>query len=392
MTFQTPSGFTQIDTDSGTATITAAKPNMSIVGTGGTTTSATGNVINVSSQDPAVSEAENLGIDYNSGTGVFTLLSSDKTNLSASNPGFIRFQNESDPGANFNVKVEQNYRFIDSNGTSQIANNLFGIGSGIWDSNMPMFIYAIYNASLDDLAIGISRIPKRLNSTLNLGSIGNASINSSNDDSSIFLLQKSDGMGGWIDQTPGDFLNKPAQKIGAFVIRKTTSTDWTVQNLTFDTAGIGLSLDDRTFAFPSGLFGATSGSYLRVASGTPPTWSLLSSSYRFYKGNKISVRYNANNQTIGSGGAQMWLTIPFRAPGAPNNESGEILGNGYGSFPRKFLTLNNAEAVSGEHHLANIFALISGSSTILLSNTNNTFVTDVNAGVGIQLDYWLSDV
>ena len=54
MTFQTPSGFTQIDTDSGTATITNTKPNLDIVGTGGVSTSATGNTITVDGSDIAL--------------------------------------------------------------------------------------------------------------------------------------------------------------------------------------------------------------------------------------------------------------------------------------------------------------------------------------------------
>ena len=47
MTFQSGTGFTQIITDSGTATISAAKPNLSIVGANQTSTSASGNVITV---------------------------------------------------------------------------------------------------------------------------------------------------------------------------------------------------------------------------------------------------------------------------------------------------------------------------------------------------------
>lgn len=47
MTFQTPSGFTEVSTDSGNATITNTKPNLDIVGTNGVSTSASGNTITV---------------------------------------------------------------------------------------------------------------------------------------------------------------------------------------------------------------------------------------------------------------------------------------------------------------------------------------------------------
>ena len=52
MTFQSGTGFTQIDTDSGTATISAAKPNLSFVGANQTSTSASGNVITVNTTVP----------------------------------------------------------------------------------------------------------------------------------------------------------------------------------------------------------------------------------------------------------------------------------------------------------------------------------------------------
>jgi len=47
MTFNTGTGFTQVNTDSGTATITAAKPNLEIVGGTNADTSASGNTITV---------------------------------------------------------------------------------------------------------------------------------------------------------------------------------------------------------------------------------------------------------------------------------------------------------------------------------------------------------
>ena len=62
MTFQTPSGFTQIDTDSGTATITNTKPNTSIVGDNGITTSASGSAITVDGTD--------IGIEFVQSTNV----------------------------------------------------------------------------------------------------------------------------------------------------------------------------------------------------------------------------------------------------------------------------------------------------------------------------------
>lgn len=62
MTFQTPSGFTQIDTDSGTATITNTKPNTSIVGDNGITTSASGSAITVDGTDIGLEFIQNSSI------------------------------------------------------------------------------------------------------------------------------------------------------------------------------------------------------------------------------------------------------------------------------------------------------------------------------------------
>lgn len=97
MTFQSGTGFTEVSTDSGNATITNTKPNLDIVGTGDATTSASGNIITVDStpngntsinkiilQDDFIGKQK---FDYITGLSSFNPSGSD----SADHPGVVRY-------------------------------------------------------------------------------------------------------------------------------------------------------------------------------------------------------------------------------------------------------------------------------------------------------------
>lgn len=340
MTFQSGTGFTEIETDSGNATTTAAKPNIAIKGSGGASTSASGNEILVNAGSGGTGEVEtfnNLGFSYDAGTGVFTIHSDDGTDLNSSN-GFVRlWQSGGKIGLNKVYTIDQNYRFIDSNGTSQIDGNLFGKTSGdLWDEDMPMYVYAVSDSTNTDVWFAISRLPWFVETT-EVQFLGSSSSTTANQESSFYFLQKWDGAT-WVDPTLSDYAQMPCRAIGNFLVQGSAADDWTVQSLTSSTT-MGTLAFDRVYTMPTGVHGAGSGNYMFTSSGTPPTFATQNYEYYlsaqgFWWGN-----FEFSNITNGSTASATLLPIPFRFTGTNN----DYLGNG------TFINMSGTPRVTSLH-------------------------------------------
>jgi hypothetical protein len=167
-------------------------------------------------------DSVNLAFSYASGTGTFTVHDAQGGALSASNPGFIKFQDPDNPGYYKYISVEANQDFIDDAGSSEIINNLFGFPSGTAVGDDVTFtLYAVSNDDMDAVAFMISRDPTAYNSpaAANIGAPDDAVADQYGD---FFALDS-------LDETLYD--SNPCTAIGTFRMQMSASDDWTVQTI-----------------------------------------------------------------------------------------------------------------------------------------------------------------
>lgn len=291
-------------------------------------------------------DAENIGIAYNSGTGVFTVQGGDGNALSATNPGYINIQSKSVPGKQIKVAVTANQSFIDDVGSSEIIGNLFGLTTGVAATNViPFFIYAVLNDSENAIAFMISRYPNTRISPVNT-KIGKSGSAVADTQGSFFSLA---------NITVTDYDSNPCLSIGSFRMTMSASDDWTVSTLTFSD-GIGCFQESTSFTWGSGLWGAASGKYFKSNGGTAPTFSSNNLSYFVDRTNFIKNYAVFNNCTVsGVGAVNLQYAMPYALDGA-------AIGNG---------TLLNA---SGLNPFVNCCAIDSADSAL-----NSIISTSVNA-------------
>lgn len=245
----------------------------------------------------------NLGLTYSAGT--LTITDARGGALSASNPGFVRFQDPDAPGLSKYISVEANQAFIDDAGSSEIIGNLFGFTTGdTVDQDVPFFIYAVSNDNMDAVAFMISRVPGMTQSPV-AASIGAPDDAVADDDFSFFSFDS-------LDEAVYD--SNPCVMVGSFRMRMSSSDDWTVQTLSVDD-GIGQFHEATTFDMPTGVMGAASGGHLKDNGGTAPAFSTNEVKYRITKGGQCTVLINLSGDggTDGAGTVNTELIVPFDA-------------------------------------------------------------------------------
>jgi hypothetical protein len=245
---------------------------------------------------------ENIGIDYDGGTGVFTVQGADAT-LSSTNIGYVTLQSKANPGELVSYSITADQSFIDDNGSSEIIGNLFGVTTGVaWANDCPFYLYAVGNDNEDTVAFMISRIPHRTvaPATANIGAPDDAVADTQG---SFFSLEN-------IDETLYD--GNPCLCLGAFRMQMSASDDWTVQTLD-NTDGIGLFHDSTLFTFPLAQNGAATGTYVKANGGTAPIFS--DNDYRYMlmrSGNcNTHVYLNGDGGTDGSGAVVTFVAAPL---------------------------------------------------------------------------------
>ncbi len=235
-------------------------------------------------EETVIQEFTNIG--YSLSAGTFTVHGADGTTLSDSNKGYVRVRDDAVLSGQTTVyEINRNFRVLDRNAGagSQMAGNLFGLVSGDdWSSsNMPMFLCFIGNGS--DAWAALCRLPYKNDSPL-LADLGSAASATADGANSMFLLQRSDGVGGWDNPVLASFDDLPVTYIGGVRVNKDGVTnDWEFE--TMDRRdGPGRFYPRNSFVMPTGVNGAAAGSFWALNGGvavpavgtgaTTYTWSI----------------------------------------------------------------------------------------------------------------------
>lgn len=253
--------------------------------------------------------AENIGIAYNGGTGVFTVQGGDGNALSSTNPGYINIQSKTTPGKQVKLAVTANQTFIDDVGSSEIIGNLFGLVTGRAATNtIPFFIYAVLNDAESAIAFMISRYPNTRISPVaaKIGKSGSAVADSQG---SFFSLA---------NVTVADYESNPCVCIGSFRMTMSASDDWTVTTLDFQD-GVGCFQEDRAFTWGTGLWGNASGKYWVNDNGTTiisPIFTTNNIGYYVDRMNQIQIAsQHIACTTAGTNTNTLAYGIPFLISG-----------------------------------------------------------------------------
>ena len=247
---------------------------------------------------------ENIGIAYNGGTGVFTVLSGNGDSFSATNPGIIVLPSKATPGEFTKFTITSDQSFIDDVGSSEIIDNLFGTETGVaWASAMPFYLYAVTNDDEDTIQFMIARVPHARTSpaAANIGAPDDAVADTQG---SFFSIDN-------IDESVFD--ENPCLCIGSFRMVKSAADDWTVQTLTVGQDGVGLYQEEFFFTFPTGLFGAAAGGYIADNGGTAPAFTTNEFEYRVLRDGQLDANINLTGDagTDGAGAVQTRVSLPF---------------------------------------------------------------------------------
>jgi len=245
----------------------------------------------------------NLGISYNGGTGVFTVLDHSGSSLSSTNPAYVTIQSKTTPGISKTIAITANQDFIDDTGASEIIGNLFGLPTGVaYTEDIPFYLYGILNDAEDTIKFAICRIPNRNTSpaTANLGCPGTANADTQG---SMFIFDS---------VTLGDYDTNPCICLGSIRMRMSASDDWTVQTLASGD-GIGNFNEYSVFQVPLGSFGAASGSFIKANGGTAPQFSTNLFTYNIDRLGRVQQSFymNADGGADGAGAVVTYMCAPL---------------------------------------------------------------------------------
>jgi len=249
---------------------------------------------------------ENLGINYDGGTGIFSIQGATAA-LSTTNPAYIVLQSQAAPGELVLYKLTADQSFIDDVGASEIINNLFGHTTGrIVDQDIPFFIYAVPNDAEDTVQFMISRVPHKTTSPV-AASIGAPDDAVADAQSDFWSIDS-------IDETL--YESNPCLCIGGFRMRMSTLDDWTVQTLDPTIDGIGMFFESHYFTQVKGHYSADAASYFVAGGSTVPAWNVENLTYTIQRTGTCNwaVAFSGDGGTDGAGGAAVQIASPFYGP------------------------------------------------------------------------------
>lgn len=276
----------------------------------------------------------NIGFDYNSGTGTFSITSDDGTALSSSNPGYVVIwtRESTDPGKLVTIPITANVSFLDAaSGSSEIVNNLFGLTTGLaYGRDLPFAVKAVLSDDETSVAWCLSRNIFGLTSpaAANIGAPDDAVANAQNDYWSFDNL----------DETL--FESNPALNVGTIYMRMSASDDWTVQGLYSSSSGSNYPSNSlyetlsNNWRSVEGHFGAASGSLMKDNSGTAPTFTVSELRYQYAGPQTLRVAFHmsGNTATDGAGAVTSQIAVPYSMATISTSQS-IIVGSGYLSCP-----------------------------------------------------------
>jgi len=315
----------------------------------------------------------NLGVSYNAGTGVFTILDHTGSALSSTNPAYVTIQSKTTPGISKTIAVTANQDFIDDTGASEIIGNLFGLTTGVaYTDDMPFYIYGILNDAEDTIKFAICRIPSRSSApaTANLGCPGTANADTQG---SMFIFDT---------VTLGDYDTNPCICLGSIRMRMSASDDWTVQALV-SADGIGNFNESTVFNVTLGTFGAATGTFIKANGGTAPIFSTNLYTYTIDRFGRVQQSFfmTGDGGTDGAGAVTTYMEtplIPAESQQVPNSanlliySAGVTTTEGYTFYDSGSITgwrLNTAAVVNVTNALfTNGARTVAGKLFFLLSN------------------------
>ncbi len=286
---------------------------------------------------------ENLGINYAVGTGVFSVTSADGTALAVTNPGYVVLVSQTTPGILVTYEIVANQSFIDSNGTSEIVDNLFNLTTGDdWDQDLPFYLYAVANDDEDAISFMCSRVPNRELSPV-AAEIGDPSAANADEQWGMFSFE---------DITEAEWDDNPCACIGGFrmqFIQPGGADDWTVQTLSA-LDGIGKFYEGTRFGFPTGLMGAASGTYILDFGGTAPVFTTNTFNYFVEKSGRVHIYVNLDGDggTDGAGAVAFIMRFPFQIAAGEQScfTSGWSLTNAAGEVKMGWIQPNTSGSVT----------------------------------------------
>jgi len=280
---------------------TGADPTLAVpTSTGGTFTTGAGSLLYTPSNFTV--GYSNLGINYNSGTGSFSVQGSTAS-LGASNPGYVTLPSKTTPGTLVTIALTANQNFTDASGTSEIVSNLFGFTSGVAIAvDVPFFIYAVLNSAENAVQFMCGRTPHKTVAPA-AGNIGFPGTPGTNAQTSLFSFDTI---------TAANYATQPCLCIGSFRMQMSSGNDWTVQTLA-STDGVGRFNDNTFFTIPLGQFGANSSTLTVPNGGTAATFASTLGRYQI-KHNGIchlDISLATDAGTDGSGAVDARIITPF---------------------------------------------------------------------------------
>lgn len=258
----------------------------------------------------------NLGISYNAGTGVFSVLAANGSDLSAANPAYVMLPGKATPGTLKRYTITANQSFIDDNGASEIIGNLFGYTTGVAVSvTPPFFIYAVCNDNEDTIQFMLSRIPNRKTSPVS-GDIGTPASAIADNQWSFWSFDS-------VTTTLYD--GNPCCVVGSIRMNMSASDDWTVQTInTVDgmATGAGAFQTNTVFNIPKGQFGSAASTMTIANGGTSPAFVTSEGQYHIDLSGFCYYEFllNGDNGTDGAGAVDAKIILPFM-PYIPANNS-----------------------------------------------------------------------
>ena len=308
----------------------------------------------------------NIGIDLTS--GVLKIVDSSGNDLTSSNPGY--FSVGASTSISQRIVVSQSFN-DDAHASSSLTNLGFGITeTANWANSMPFFLYLVDRDGVVDGTDGgsaffITRDPRMFVTPASADDIGDTGAIPVNDSQDVILIMD--------DVTVADYINRPCQIVGAFVMQwSTTTDDWTVQVIT-DNHGVGNNQIRQTigarYTMPLGQNGAAAGTHLEANGGTAPIFSTDSYDYYIDENGFVEcfIRLDADGGTDGVGAVTTLVTIPYAATtNLSNTTSGAIAAN---SAVTGFQTVN-ANVINATTH----FQLVEAGGSVMQNGdfTNGT--------------------
>lgn len=308
---------------------------------------------------PAGPSATNLGISYDAGTGQFSITGAAGA-LSPASPAVITLPNTSVDGQFVTVNVTADQSFSDAIGTNDLLDNLFGLASGVNNSGIPFYVYAVIdsNATNSVVTFAIARLPHFTNAGSTNGCIGTATANNFN---SFFFL-------GTVNLA--DYASSPCVCVGVIVmdfVDTPVPNSWRLQVPDASLDGIGRYRENTVWTTPIGQNSTVNYFY---NSGGAPTFDNVQCNYTLNRLGWVTVYFNASAQSgLGSGTQALAVYTPYKSS-TPGNQ-------GYTGYVANVCPETNSNAI-----LATLY-LTSGNA-VAFAAPDTTFVQEGFFSAGIQ--------